>query len=101
MQFLSFLFFMMSHAQVVPGTVSETRVVYAGVYGSGDVYIAFDKVIPNCTTSRIDLPASSPIAKLSLAIAMTAQATGKTITLKPFDCKTMDTTKGSYIYLNP
>ena len=100
MPILIFFLFMTSHAQV-PGTVSETKVSYAGVYGNGNVYIAFEKVIPNCTSSRIDIPASNPIAKSALAIAMTALATGKTITIKPFDCKSMDQTGASYIYLNP
>ncbi len=90
-------------AQAAPPV--QAKVVFAGVYANGNVYVQLDTVIaePGCSVPRFDLPASSPVAKTVLATALMAAATGKTVRVATYGCfngaATLDPTQDSYFFV--
>ena len=83
----------------------SAKVLWTGVYGNGDVYVAFDTAInePGCPSMRIDVPASLPSAKQILAIAQLALASSRTVVLAAEGCMAGSPTLGNgwstYFYL--
>jgi hypothetical protein len=82
-----------------------SKVVYTGIYGNGDVYVAIFQTInePNCSTNRFDVSAQNPVAKQVLAVANAAMVTGKSIRIVTQGCfngyPTLDASRGSWFYI--
>lgn len=75
-----------------------------GTYGSGAVFVYFDRPISSCgSTTRLYLHAAHAARKEVLSIAMTAFLTGAQVKVHPGGCSgvypTFDTADDSYIYL--
>lgn len=83
------------------------KVVYAGTYGNGDVYVALSVRINEvaCPQSRFDIPAQHPNAKEVLATAYTAMVTGKDIIVVTNGCynmwPTLDNSRNTYFLIWP
>lgn len=81
------------------------KVVYAGTYGNGDVYVALSATInePGCPSSRFDVPVQNPSAKSVLASAYAALASGKTVRVSTNGCygvsPTLDTTRNTWFLM--
>jgi hypothetical protein len=81
------------------------KVLSAGVYGDGGLYVALDTVIeePACRVARFDLPAAHPAAKQVFAMAEIALGTGKTVQVVTSGCfgsfPTLDMSRTSYFYV--
>jgi hypothetical protein len=99
----------LAHAAYATG-----HVLYVGNYGNGNLFISLDVTInePGCPASRIDIPASHPNIKSFLATALTAKASGQTVTVLTKGCfsfsavgnnysfPTVDQSNDSYILLS-
>ncbi len=82
----------------------------AGTYGSGAIFINLSANInaPGCNANnRIDIPASNPLTKQILAMALQALATGATVSGMVNGCDpssgnaTIDTTYNSWFIVYP
>jgi len=86
-------------------TVDDAKVVYAGTYGSGRLFVALNKTIlePGCNLSRFDVPAGHDQIKTWLSVAMAATASGKSVKVSTNGClgpfPTMDNTDNTYFYI--
>ncbi len=81
------------------------KVVYAGTYGNGDVYVDIEAIInePGCVGTRLDVSSQNPNIKNILPIAYMAMATGQNISVRTQGCyagsPTLDNSRGSWFYL--
>ena len=82
------------------------KVIGAGTYDDGSVYLFFDRQISSCDAAqnRIDVPHTSAAAKNVLSIGMTALTSGANVTVHPGACdansSAFDERGDSYIYLS-
>ena len=94
-------------------TNAPAHVVYAGVYGTGRIFVQLDATINDstCPSSRFDVAGTNPMNKQWLAIALAAQASGKTVGVQTYSCiapgteanttfPTLTTDGSSFFYIN-
>jgi hypothetical protein len=86
---------------------TTAKVIYAGLYGDGRLFVALDAPInePGCVNSRFDVPADHPQIKSWLAIALTASASGQPVVVRTSGCydsfPTMTQNMDTWFYLIP
>ena len=82
------------------------NVRFIGGYGDGSSFIDIDQTINEaaCPSVRVYIEPNHPQIDHWLSIALSAQAQGKSITVRTFGCyqgrPTMDATRNSYLYIN-
>ena len=85
---------------------TKARVLYAGTYGNGDVFIGLSAQLsePGCPQDRIDIPQSHPRARDILATAYAAMASGKFVNVYTQGCygnfPTIDQSRNSYFFID-
>lgn len=96
--------FLNSNAQAATAT---GVVEYAGVYGSGRLFISLDTEISQtgCPSNRIDIEANHPQIDRWLSVAMVSASAKIPITVSATGCfgssyVTIDTTTNGWIYLD-
>lgn len=102
--------FSLSATSAQAATAIHATVQSAGLYGNGALFITFNGPAinePGCQQgmSRIDVPASNPNVKQLLALALTAQVSGRRLYVNVNGCDpytgrpTLDNSYDSFIYL--
>ncbi|MDP2572701.1 hypothetical protein Q8W40_10950 [Vibrio penaeicida] len=80
------------------------NVLYAGTYGNGRLFVALDVTInePGCHKSRFDVAPDHPQIDRWLSIALSANASGKSVQVKTNGCykgfPTLDRTEASWFH---
>lgn len=92
-----------AYSPLSPAAVTA-KVNAVGTYGSGAIFIFFDRAISDCsTTNRIDLAAANPSVKHVLSVAMVAFSTGSDVFIHAGSCAgtvpVFSTGGDSYFYL--
>lgn len=78
---------------------SGARVTNMGTYAHGSMFVNFDKAMQGCPTARIDVPANHPAFKVTLATALSAKMTNKTLTIASDLCGQLNQNGDSYLLL--
>jgi len=73
------------------GASVEAKVLSAGIYGSGRLFVMLDQTIaePGCNNTRFDVVAGHEQIETWLSIAMAAAISGKTVKVKTNGCFTI------------
>ena len=83
----------------------DAKVIYAGIWGAGRLFVALDKTIlePGCENSTFTVAENHAQIKAWLSIAMAALASGKSVKVRTNGClgtyPTIPTTNDSYLII--
>lgn len=87
------------------GDSVEGKVLSAGIYGSGRLFVMLDQTIaePGCANTRFDVAAGHEQIETWLSIAMAAAISGKTVRVKTNGCfavyPTMTPSEDTWFYI--